>query len=205
MTIEKRMNSLEGVNLPKTQQGWDKFNILVESAEKLFAKSGFSDVSISDICREAKTAVGTFYIYFETKTDIYRYLVHSYGKRIRRNIAKDIVSCKTREERERAGIKSFVMQAVEDPTFYSIIWGSLSVDKQLFKDYYVSFAESYTKSLIGDEAEMKSSDYITLSYALMGISSFLGLRAIFENMSEEEIDKMVDETFIPMIHDGILK
>lgn len=200
-----KTNRLEGVNLPKTQQGWDKFNVLVDSAEKLFAKSGFSDVSIADICNEAKTAVGTFYIYFETKTDIYRYLVQSYGKRIRKNIAKNIAACTTREERERTGIKTFIKLAVEDPTFYSIIWGSLSVDKMLFQDYYVAFAESYTRALIADEEELKSTDFVTLSYALMGTSSFLGLRAIFDNMTEEEIDEMVDKTFMPMLHHGILK
>ena len=205
MLENKEKTKLKGVFLPKTQQGWDKFNVLVDSAERLFAKSGFSDVSISDICHEANTAVGTFYIYFETKTDVYRYLVESYGKRIKRRIAKDIADCKTREERERTGIKTFIKLAVEDPTFYSIIWGSLSVDKQLFKDYYVSFAESYKSQLLIDQNELKNSDYTTLSYALMGISSFLGLRAIFENMTEEEIDRMVDETFVPMLHEGILK
>ena len=197
--------SLKGVYLPKTKQGWDKFNTLVDSAEKLFAESGFSDVSISDICREANTAVGTFYIYFETKTDVYRYLVESYGTLIKRRIAKDIANCKTREERERAGIKSYLRLAVEDPTFYSIIWGSLSVDKELFKDYYSSFAEGYARGLREDSDELKSDDLLTLSYALMGISSFLGLRAIFENMTEEEIDCMIDDTFMPMLHNGILK
>ena len=206
MTSENAVkSSLSGIYLPKTQQGWDKFNVLVDSAEKLFAKSGFSDVSISDICREAKTAVGTFYIYFETKTDIYRYLVQSYGTRIKRSIAKDISECKTREERERTGIKTFIRLAVEDPTFYNIIWGSLSVDKQLFQDYYTSFADSYRRALLGDEEELKTDDLMTLSYALMGISSFLGLRAIFEEMSEDEIDRMIDDTFMPMLHEGILK
>lgn len=205
MPNKKTSKSLDGVFLPKTQQGWDKFNELVESAEKLFAKSGFSGVSISDICHEAKTAVGTFYIYFETKTDVYRYLVESYGKRIKRSIASDISECKTREDRERTGIKTFIRLAVEDPAFYSIIWGSLSVDNQLFKDYYTSFAESYTRALKADQDELKDFDLVTMSYALMGISSFLGLQAIFDEMTETEIDRMIDETFMPMLHNGILK
>lgn len=194
----------QGIYLPKTEQGWHNFNALVNSAEKLFAESGFADVSVSTICKNANTAVGTFYIYFETKTDIYRYLVESYGKRIRRTIAKDIANCKTRKEREREGLKSFIRQAVQDPTFYTIIWGSLSVDKQLFKDYYENFAESYSNSLRSDDSELKDLDFRTISYILMGISSFLGLRAIFENMTEEEIDNMVEKTFIPMLYDGIL-
>ncbi|MBO4235190.1 MAG: TetR/AcrR family transcriptional regulator [Firmicutes bacterium] len=205
MSENVQKSSLQGVYLPKTKHGWDKFNTLVDSAEKLFAKSGFSGVSISDICREANTAVGTFYIYFETKTDVFRYLVESYGKRIKRRISTDIANCQTREERERTGIKSYIKMAVEDPTFYSIIWGSLSVDRELFRNYYASFAEGYANGLLNDQAELKSNDLTTLSYALMGISSFLGIRAILEEMSEEDIDRMVDETIMPMLHEGILK
>ncbi|MBR6349616.1 MAG: TetR/AcrR family transcriptional regulator [Lachnospiraceae bacterium] len=205
MPLNVYTTRISGVSLPKTRQGWNKFYAFVEAAEKLFAESGFSDVSISDICREAGTAVGTFYIYFETKADIYRYLVESYGNRIRQNLAKDIEGCTTRAERERAGIKSFVKLAVEAPTLYSIIWGSLAVDKQLFENYYVSFAKIYARSLHADQDEVKSTDLTTLSYALMGISSFLGLRAIFEKMSEEEIDQMIDGTFMPMLREGVLK
>lgn len=204
--IERNIKTnISGVSLPKTRQGWQKFRTLLDSAERLFSESGFNAVSISDICQDADTAVGTFYIYFETKTDIYRYLVESYGRRIRRRIAIDIANCETREERERAGIKSFVKLSVEAPNLYNIIWGSLSVDKQLFEDYYVSFAKSYARTLADDQEELKSADLTTIAYALMGISSFLGLRAIFENMSEEEIDKMVDETFIPMLKEGLIK
>ena len=198
---------IPGVSLPKTKNGWQKFTTLVESAEKLFAESGFHNVSISDICSEADTAVGTFYIYFETKSDIYRYLVESYGRKIRRSISKDIESsnCETRADRERAGIKSFVKLAVETPTLYNIIWGCLSVDKQMFEDYYVSFARSYSRALLLDKDELKTEDLTTLSYALMGISSFLALRAIFENMTDEEIDYMIDYTFMPMIKEGLIK
>lgn len=88
---------------------------------------------------------------------------------------------------------------------YNIIWGSLAVDKQLFEDYYVSFAKSYARALTEDREELSNPDVMTLSYALMGISSFLGLRAIFEKMSEKDVDKMLDESFLPMIKEGIIQ
>ena len=196
---------IKGVYLPKTQQGWDKFNILVDTAERLFTESSFFEVSVSDICHAANTAVGTFYIYFDTKTDVYRYLVESYGRKIRAALAKDIAHCETREERERAGAKSFVKLSMESPMLYNIIWGSLAVDKELFQDYYTTFAKSYAYSLSADKEELKDSDIMTLSYALMGISSFLGLKAIFENMTEEEIDAVIDETDMPMVKEGFIR
>ena len=201
----EQIKPIPGVNLPKTVLGWDKFNALITAAEKLFTRSSFFEVSVSDICRSARTAVGTFYIYFETKKDIYRYLVESYKRQIKQSLADSIAGCSSRLEREREGAKSFVMFAVNNPMVYNIIWGSLAVDKQLFEDYYTSFATSYARALTEDQAELCNPDVMTLSYALMGISSFLGLRALFEKMTEEQVDKMLDESFIPMLRGGILR
>lgn len=197
-------DNLPGVHPPKTNSGWETFQNLVETAERLFTASSFFDVSVSDICKAANTAVGTFYIYFDTKTDIYRYLVEYYKKRIRMALKESISTCTTRRQKEREGMKCFVKFAMENPMLYNIIWGSLSVDKQLFKDYYVSFANNYTRALTEDKEQIRADDVMSLSYALMGISSFLGLKAIFDDMTQEQIDKMIDETIIPILRGGII-
>ena len=197
--------SAKGINLPKTKLGLAKMNKLLDAAEELFTNSGFHGTSISDICKKAGTAVGTFYIYFDTKTDIYRYLMWKYQKQIKDNLAQSIKHCSTRYEMEREGIKCFIKFAISTPNVYNIIWGSLSIDKNLFVDYYSSFAESYTRALQKNSDELDISDPTTVAYMLMGISNFVGLRAIFENMSDADIDRLVDETVMPVISNGIFK
>ena len=197
--------SVQGVNLPKTKLGLAKMNKIIDAAEELFTEVGFYQTSISDICKKADTAVGTFYIYFNTKTDIYRYLMAKYKYDIKAVIAKSIQGCSTRYEREREGIKCFIKYAVKNPNVYNIIWGSLSIDKNMFIDYYVSFSKSYTRALCEDINEVDTTDPTTVAYALMGISNFLGLRAMFESMSEEEIDSMIDSTLMPSLLNGIFK
>lgn len=194
---------VQGVHQPKTRIGATKIHALVDAAEALFTQSGFYDVSVSDICREAKTAVGTFYIYFNSKADIYRYLVESYKQEIRQNLAQSIAGCATRREMEREGIKCFIRYAVENPSVYNIIWGSLAVDKQLFEDYYVSFANSYARALTRAKDELKVEDVISTAYMLMGITNFLGLRAIFEGLSDEQIDEAVDKAIMPILEKGM--
>ena len=93
----------KGINLPKTKLGLAKMNKLLDAAEELFTKNGFHGTSISDICKSAGTAVGTFYIYFETKTDIYRYLMWKYQKQIKTLLADSIKGCSNRFEMEREG------------------------------------------------------------------------------------------------------
>lgn len=195
--------TVQGVNPPKTKLGLAKMNKIIDAAEELFTNVGFYQTSISDICKKAETAVGTFYIYFNTKTDIYRYLMEKYKQEIKTLLAKSIDGCSTRYEKEREGIKCFIKYAVKTPNVYNIIWGSLSIDRNMFVDYYVSFSKSYTKALTSEVNEVNTNDPTTVAYALMGISNFLGLRAMFESMSEAEIDGMIDSTLMPALMSGM--
>lgn len=202
---KEKILTVSGVHPPKTEIGIAKMQSLVEAAERLFARASFSDVSVSDICKEAKTAVGTFYIYFESKTDIYRYLVEYYKTEIKRHLALSISLCDTRYEMEREGIKCFIRYAVANPNVYNIIWGSLAVEKEMFEDYYVSFANSYAHALERCGEELRGDDMISMAYMLMGITNFLGLRAIFENMTDDQIDKTIDEAIMPILEKGMFR
>ena len=203
--MNKELLELKGINIPKTRLGQTKMEKLLASSEELFAKSGFYGTSISDICKHAGTAVGTFYIYFETKIDVYKYLMETYKKEIKNRLAESIKTCTNRYEREREGIKCFIKYAVSTPNVYNIIWGSLSIDRQLFVDYYVSFAESYSRALNKDLGEVSLTDTDSIAYMLMGISNFLGLKAMFSCMTDREIDEMVDNTVMPALTKGIIR
>lgn len=196
---------IRGVHPPKTRLGLSKIHILLEAAEKLFSEKSFYEVSVSDICKEAHTAVGTFYIYFETKTDIYRYLLEQYKHAIQAHLAEAIAGCTTRLEIEREGIKAFVRYAITNPNVYNIIWGSLAVEKQMFENYYVSFAESYARALGRSQEDLTAQDVHTVAYMLMGITNFVSLKAIFENMTDAEIDAMVDKAVLPVLEHGLFR
>lgn len=202
---EERLIDVKGIHAPKTKHGMTKIQLLLESAEKLFSSHSFFEVSVSDICKEAHTAVGTFYIYFESKTDVYRYLVEHYKRQIKQALAESIAGCSTRAQMEREGIKCFVRYAVENPNVYNIIWGSLAVEKEMFQDYYVSFAESYARALTRSKDELQVEDVTTMAYMLMGITNFLGLRAIFEHMTEAQIDEAIDRAIMPILEKGMFR
>ena len=195
----------KGINLPKTKLGLAKMNKLLDAAEELFTKNGFHATSISDVCKKAQTAVGTFYIYFDSKTDVYRCIMWKYQSQIKNLLAESIKDCKTRYEMEREGIKCFIRFAVETPNIYNVIWGSLSIDEKLFNDYYMSFAESYARALRKSENELDIVDPTTVAYMLMGISNFVGIHAIFEDMSDTDIDSLLDQTIMPALKNGIFK
>lgn len=204
MAEEKQLKD-KNFHAPKTKQGINKMQLLLDSAETLFSQSGFFEVSVSDICKAAHTAVGTFYIYFDSKTDVYRYLMAQYMQQIKHALSQSIAGCTTRAEMEREGIKCFVRYAVENPHVYNIVWGSLAVERQMFQDYYVSFAESYARALTRAAEELKVEDVTTMAYMLMGITNFLGLQAIFGQMTPQQIDAAVDQAIMPILEKGMFR
>ncbi|GHV69784.1 hypothetical protein AGMMS49928_13780 [Spirochaetia bacterium] len=186
---------IKGVNLPRSQVGFRKMSAICDAAETLFDKKGFYDTSIADICGLAKTAVGTFYIYFQDKPAIYNYLIRNYYVVINNYLNKHIADCKTRFEVEREGIKAFIRFGHTHPQCYKIIWGSSHIDPVLFEDYYTRFAKNYIAALRKFGTELIDVDYSTAAWFLMGVTNFICLKAIFNHkrLTEKGLDTLVDE------------
>lgn len=183
--------------LPKRKDGQKTFNKIINSGKKLFSKQGYQATSINEIIDKAKIATGTFYIYFDDKLALYVYLLHQYRAKIGEAINEAIKDATTRYEKERLGIKAFLKFAWQDPLSYRIIWESMFVDKDIFKEYYQNFSSAYVDKLSTSVASGEvdaAIDLETLSYILMGISNFVGLQVLFrETLTDMDLDRIVDQ------------
>jgi AcrR family transcriptional regulator len=197
-----------GVRLPKTKVGEATFKKIIRTGKRLFAKHGFQATSINDIIAKSKVAAGTFYLYFDNKLALYMHLLEEYKRDIRLTSATAVTGYQTRYEIEREGLKSFIRYVRKDPLAYKLIWESMSVDPNIFKEYYQSFAASYgfhLKEYVEKGQVRDDIDLETASYILMGIANFVGLQVLFqEDIDEAEIDRIVDEA-MKMIDSGLLK
>lgn len=198
----------ENYRLPKTESGIKTFNKIVSTGKKLFAKNGFQATSINDIISKSKIAAGTFYIHFDSKLALYLYILDLYKVSIRKASALAIAGLNTRYDIEKAGIKAFIMYAKKDPLAYRIVWESLFVDFNIFRNYYASFAKSYMDHLkvhVNSNELRSDMDLEVLSYILMGISNFVGLQIIFkDDIDEHEIDRIIDQA-MDILSKGIFK
>lgn len=195
------MNDL--IKTPKTQRGYQTLNAICESARQLFYKKGYYNTSINDIASGANVAPGTFYIYFNDKLSLYKYLLLQFSHEIRLATRCATSQCKTRYEMEYHGLKAFLEYVREKPYAYHIIWESLYIDPTLFKEYYESFSERYVRGL--EEArknnEIVDLDLTVTSYVLMGISNFVGLRYSIFN-KDEDLEEVV-KTVMKIIDRGL--
>ncbi|MGE0003934.1 MAG: TetR/AcrR family transcriptional regulator [Candidatus Izemoplasmatales bacterium] len=194
--------------IPKTKVGEKTFQRIIRTGKKLFAKNGYHSTSINDIIAKAKVAAGTFYIYFDNKLALYLYLLDEYRISIRHASSVATKNLTKREDIEREGLKSFIQYVRKDPLAYKVVWESLFVDYEIFKEYYTSFSHSYVHHLqtFVENGEVRNDlDLETVSYVLMGISNFVGLQILFEdNVSDERVDEVVNES-MKILRNGLFK
>lgn len=198
---------IKEIKIPKTRNGKATFDLIVASTIKLFSTQGYFNTTIVNITSEAGVAAGTFYLYFPNKLVLYKYILMEFQHDIRKEIASKVANVEGRFNKEKEGIKTFIKYAINNPHSYNIIWESLYIDKELFIAYYDGFAKRYEiglkKSI--EEKEMYDVDTELVSYILMGISNFVGLKVLLNlGSNNEDVDKVVD-TVMEILKTGIFK
>ena len=185
----------ELVNMPKTPRGQATLEKICLAAETLFYQKGYHNTSIVDITNLSGIALGTFYIYFKDKYYLYKYLLLRYSHQIRKAISTETKDIQGRKEKERVGLKTFLKYTRENKHSYNIIWESLYIDKNLFMNYYDTFAERYSKGMIEaqKDGEVIDADPAVISYFLMGVSNFIGLKYVMFDEENIDYDHAVDQ------------
>lgn len=195
----------ELIKKPRTKKGVETLNKILSAAAQEFYEKGYHGANIKDIAKLAGVATGTFYIYFDGKYNLYKYLLLHCSHQIRRHLHEATRDCKTRREVEAVGMKSWLEFVLQNQYMYNIIWESLYVDRALFMDYYVNFGASYAKGLnkARQNGETQDIDSDVLSYILMGASSFLGFFA--DELKERglDTDRIVTE-YMKLLDHGML-
>ena len=195
------------VKIPKTRNGKATFKLIVDTAVELFYLQGYHNTSIGNITTSAGIAAGTFYLYFPNKLTLYKYILMEFQHDIRKRIAEKVSLVEGRFEKEKMGIKTFINYAIENPHSYNIIWESLYIDKELFSDYYEGFAKRYERGLEQSilDGEMCEVDTELVSWILMGVSNFVGLKVLLKLGTDKgSADQVVDQV-MNIIKTGIFK
>tara|TARA_R110002072_G_scaffold86781_3_gene195985 strand:- start:45 stop:653 length:609 start_codon:yes stop_codon:yes gene_type:complete len=163
---------------PKTARGERTRNRLLVAAEESFGENGFHTSSIGDITRRASVALGTFYVYFDSKDEIFRALVAHMGEMTRGWIAERVKGATDRLDAEHKGLVAYIEFARAHPNLYRIIEEAQFVAPDAYKAHYDSFAERYRRNLdeAAERGEISEGNQETRAWALIGMSVFLGLR-----------------------------
>lgn len=166
--------------IPKTKRGRETRDKLLAAAEIEFGEKGFHDAAISRITQRAGVALGTFYVHFESKEEVFRALVSHMGRLTRQWINERVASSPDRLAAERAGVKAFVEFVRGHRNLYRIVSEAQFVAEEAFREYYSVFADAYRENLqsAGEAGQIRDGDYEVWAWALIGMNVFLGMRFV---------------------------
>jgi AcrR family transcriptional regulator len=168
---------------------------LIESAERIFAELGYHDASIVKITEAAGVAQGTFYLYFESKKQVFDELVLDLNARVRHAMTEAAEQGTTRAERELLGFGAFFRFTAEHPALYRIIRQAEFVSPETLVLHYERLTGGYVSGLrqAMEDGEVAEGDPEVLAWSLMGIGELVGMRWILWNGEHEMPEQIFDE------------
>lgn len=163
---------------PKTERGKRTLRRLLDAAAEEFGTRGYHDTAISHITQRAGVGLGTFYVYFTSKEEVFRALVADMGARTRHALSESVKDAPNRLEAERLGIRAYLQFVREHKSLYRIVMEAQFVAPEAYREYYRVFSDAYRQQLAQAVArgEIRGGDDDVRVWALMGASTFLGLR-----------------------------
>ncbi len=170
---------------------------LLDAAEQVFAEFGYHDASIVKITEACGVAQGTFYLYFQSKQQIFDELVLDLNRRVRRAMSEGAAQGTTRAERERLGFLGYFRFTTEHPALYRIIRQAEIVSPDILHQHYERIARGYVAGLeeAMDAGEVVEADPEVLAWILMGIGEIVGMRWILWGDSAAVPDDVFEQMY----------
>lgn len=186
---------------PRTRKGQQTRRKILEAAESVFAELGYQDASISKITDRAEVGQGTFYLYFDSKLDLFSELVDDLSSRVRWAMAEGAPKDGTRIEVERAGFAGFFRFTAEHPGLYRIIREAEFAAPEAHRRHYTKLSDGYVAGLRAARAagEIGDVDPTVAAWALMGAGELIGKRWVLWNGAPEPLPDAVLDSVIHFV------
>ncbi|SBS70468.1 Regulatory protein TetR [uncultured Microbacterium sp.] len=164
---------------PLTKRGEATRRKLLEAAEVVFAAVGYHEASIVKITERAGIGLGTFYLYFDGKQQIFEELVVDLNRRVRHSMAEAMAGAANRIEAERAGFEGFFRFTAAHPALYRVVREAEFVSPETLRLHYTRIVEGYEAGLRaaqdGGDVDDRLDPEVT-AWALMGAGELIGMR-----------------------------
>lgn len=163
---------------PRTARGTATKERLLRAAEQVFADVGYHDASIVKITEAAGVAMGTFYLYFKSKLEIFEDLVDDLNRRVRQAMRAASADAPDRLAAERAGFRAFFDFTAQHPGLYRVIRQAEFVSPPAMRAHYEKIIGGYAEGLrvAIERGEIAPVDPDVAAWALMGMGELIGLR-----------------------------
>lgn len=189
---------------PRTARGARTRARLLEAAEHVFATVGYHDASIVKITERAGVALGTFYVHFPGKKEIFDEVVLDLSHRVRQAMSEGARRGRDRIEAEREGFREFFRFTARHPALYRIIRQAEFVSPEAMRAHYDAICTGYAAGLdrAQQAGEIRQVDPTVAAWALMGAGELIGMRWVLWD-GADQIDPDVFEGLMHLIEGAL--
>jgi AcrR family transcriptional regulator len=171
---------------------------ILDAAEEVFGRRGFHGSSIVEITRQAGVGLGTFYLYFPSKIEIYRHLLRARQEDFIRAAREATTGAGDQREVIRRAFRSFFDWIAQRPAVMRLLREAEFVDPTLLISLYDAPAAEYRERL-GRAMKLgyiKETDPAVLAWCLMGMAEFSVLKWVVwpgaEQIDDERFEAFVE-------------
>ena len=195
---------------PLTKRGEATRRKLLEAAEEVFAALGYHEASIVKITERGGVGLGTFYLYFDSKQQIFEELVIDLNRRVRHSMTEAMAGTSSRLDAERAGFEGFFRFTAAHPALYRVVREAEFVSPEMLRLHYTKIVEGYEAGLRAAQSDGDvdaALDPEVTAWALMGAGELIGMRYLLwerdENGGEVEIPEQVVDDMMRFIRNAL--
>ena len=148
---------------------------LLAAAERVIARKGYHQTRIADIATEADVGLGTFYLHFKTKNEIFIELIETGAAELRQMINDAKAGVNRVEDKLRITIGTILDAAAEKPESFRIVFGHGPAFLDLMVRVHEIFIEDLRRDFeptLGDKANAIAN--LTIGMLSQAVSWLLG-------------------------------
>lgn len=179
----------------RTERGMRTRARLLAAAEEIFLVHGYHEASVVKITESAGVSQGTFYLYFESKKQLFDELVADLNRRVRHAMSEGASHGGNRLESEQLGFEAFFRFTAAHPALYRMVRQAELVSPEAQKLHYSRILDGYVAALTAacSAGEIADIDPVVTAWALMGIGEIMGMRWVLWDDSREVPRPVIDE------------
>jgi AcrR family transcriptional regulator len=157
---------------------------LIEAAEKIIALKGYHQTRIADIASEADVGLGTFYLHFKTKNEIFIALIEHGAAQLRAKLAEAKAGLHTPADKLKITIDTILDASAEAPELFRIVFGH----SPAFLDLMVRVHQIFIDDLRDDLAPAVPDRADAIAQLTIGmLSQAISWRLAGSNLSPDEL------------------
>jgi AcrR family transcriptional regulator len=153
---------------------------LLSAAEHLFGERSYRRTTVADICARAGMATGSFYSYYQSKSEIFIAVIRHINHDVRAAQAAALHGVEnTQRARERASFRAYFDLMSRRPWIYRIVREAEFLAPGEFREYYERLVRGYARGVriaqLAGEVDARY-DPELLGYVYTGLGHFVGMR-----------------------------